>query len=94
MRNYESVVIFRPDIDEERKAASLDKFKAIIEADGEIVSVDEWGLKKLAYEIMKFKDGFYYLITFKSSSELPKELERNFRISDDVIRFMVVSKEQ
>lgn len=94
MRNYECIVIFRPDIEEEKRTAGLEKFKSIIATDGEVVSVDTWGTKRLAYEIMKFKEGFYYLINFKSSTELPKELERNFKISDDVIRFMVVNKEQ
>lgn len=94
MRNYETIVVFRPNIEDERRNKALTKFKSIIESDGEIVSVDEWGMKKLAYEIEKLTEGYYVLINFKSSTELPKELERNYKISDDVIRYIVVNKDE
>jgi len=94
MRKYETLFILRPTLDVETKTAAIDKFKGIIEADGEIEKVDEWGNRKLAYEIEKLKEGYYVLINFKASTELPKELERNFKISDDVIRYMIVNLEE
>ncbi len=85
--------ILRPDLEEENRNNAIEKFKSIIEQDGEIEEVNEWGLKKLAYEIDKLKEGYYVLINFKANTDLPKELERNFRISDHVIRYIVVNLE-
>ncbi len=59
-----------------------------------IVKVDEWGNKKLAYEIEKLREGYYVLVDFKAAPELPKELERNFKIADEVIRYVVVNREE
>ncbi|SHJ93642.1 30S ribosomal protein S6 [Paramaledivibacter caminithermalis] len=94
MRKYETLFILRPDLEEEKRNELIEKFKSIIATDGEVEEVNEWGLKKLAYEIKKFKEGYYVLVNFKANQDLPKELERNFRISDDVIRYMVISLEE
>lgn len=93
MNKYETLVIFRPDIEEEKRNELIEKFKSIITSDGEVEEVNEWGLKKLAYEINKIKEGYYVLINFKANTDLPKELERNYRISDAVIRYIVISLE-
>lgn len=94
MNKYELVCIFNPNTDEEKRNQLLDKFKGIIEADGEIESVDEWGLRKLAYEIDKLKEGYYVLINFTTNPDTPKELDRNFKIADEVIRHMIVRVEE
>ncbi len=94
MRKYETMFIVRPDLEEEKRNELLEKFKSIIASDGEVEEVNEIGLKKLAYEIKKLKEGYYVLIIFKANTDLPKELERNFRISDDVIRYLVVNLEE
>ncbi|MCG8541501.1 MAG: 30S ribosomal protein S6 [Clostridia bacterium] len=94
MRKYETMFILRPDLEEEKRNELLEKFKSIIASDGEVEEVNELGLKKLAYEIKKLKEGYYVLIIFKANTDLPKELERNFRISDDVIRYLVVNLEE
>ncbi len=94
MRNYETMFILKPNVEEEQRNAVIEKFKNIINEGGEIVSVDEWGIKKLAYEIQKFKEGFYVLINFKSNSDVLNELERNYRISDDVIRFIIINLDE
>lgn len=94
MRKYETLFVVRPDIEEEKRNVLIEKFKSIIEKDGEVEEVNEWGMKKLAYEINKLKEGYYVLVNFKANSDLPKELERNFRISDDVIRYIVVNLEE
>lgn len=94
MRKYETLFILKPDVEEEKRNALIEKFKSIIESDGEIENVDEWGTKKLAYEINKIREGYYVLINFKAGTDLPKELERNFRISDDIVRYIVVNLEE
>lgn len=94
MRKYEVMFILKSNIEEERRNEVINKFKSIIESDGEIISVDEWGNRKLAYEINKLNDGYYVLINFNAGADLPKELDRNFRISDDVIRHLIVNLEE
>ena len=79
MRNYETIFILRPSIEEEQRVAAIDKFKAIIDADGEVEKVEEWGNKRLAYEIEKIREGYYVYVTFKANTSLPAELERNYK---------------
>ncbi|MBF4695477.1 30S ribosomal protein S6 [Fusibacter ferrireducens] len=93
MRKYETLFIFKPSIEEEKKVELLEKFKSIINADGEVEKVEEWGNRKLAYEIEKVKEGYYVLVNFKANPELPKELERNFKIADEVIRYIIINLE-
>jgi len=93
MNKYEALYILKPNMEDEKRAEAIEKFKSIIESDGEILNVDEWGNRRLAYEIDKVKEGYYVLVDFKAAPELPAELERNFRISDAVMRFMVTRKD-
>ncbi|MCY6372256.1 30S ribosomal protein S6 [Clostridium ganghwense] len=95
MRNYETLFILHPSLDEEAIKARLEKFAGVIENGGGVVeNVDEWGRRKLAYPIQKVNEGYYTLVNFKANTELPKELERVFRITDGVMRFMVVNPEK
>lgn len=94
MRKYESLFVLRPNLEEEKRKEIIGKFTSIIESDGEVVKVDEWGNRKLAYEIDKLKEGYYVLVNFKASPELPKELERNFGITEDIIRYVVINREE
>lgn len=94
MRAYELMFILRPSLDEETVKVNVEKFKGIIEANGGVVeNVDLWGKRKLAYPIEKCNEGYYVLINFKAESDVPKELTRNLKISDIVIRDMIVKKE-
>lgn len=94
MRSYETIFILHPSLDEEAVKANVEKFKGVIENNGgEVESVDSWGRRKLAYEIAKVSEGTYTLINFKSNTELPKELDRVFRITDGVIRHIIVNSE-
>ena len=94
MRKYETIFILRPSLDEEAVKANIEKFKGVIEnGGGTIENVDFWGKRKLAYEIAKVNEGFYTLINFEANTELPKELDRVFRITDGVIRHIVVKQE-
>lgn len=94
MRKYEVMFILRPNLEEEKRNELIEKFKSIVTADGEVEKVEEWGNRKLAYEINKINDGYYILMYFKAGVDVPKELDRNFKISDDVIRHLIVNLEE
>lgn len=94
MRKYETIFIQHPSLDEEAVNATIEKFKGIIENGGGTVdNVDVWGKRKLAYEINKVNEGYYTLVNFTASPELPKELDRVFRITDGIIRHIIVAEE-
>lgn len=94
MRSYETIFVLHPSLDEEAVKANIEKFKGVIENNGgEVENVDVWGRRKLAYEIAKVNEGTYTLINFKAGAELPKELDRVFRISDAVIRHIIINPE-
>lgn len=94
MRKYESLFILRPDLEESKRVELIEKFKAIVNADGEMDTVEEWGMRKLAYEIEKFREGYYVLFNFRANTTLPAELERNFKIADEVVRYVVINREE
>lgn len=93
MNNYEAVLIFKTELADADRNALLDRFKGHIEENGEVVSVDDWGKRKLAYEIADLKEGYYYIVDFKSDPDHIKEFERRLRLSDFVLRYMVIRKE-
>ena len=90
MRNYEGVFIFKPTLEEEVRNEMVDRFRAIIEADGSVENVDEWGMRKLAYEIDDIGEGYYILIDFKAGVEAIPEIDRICKISDNLLRHMLV----
>lgn len=92
MNKYESIIIINPNCTEEALKALESKFTGLINENGKVESVENMGKKKLAYEIKKNKEGFYMLFNFEAKSELISELERNYRITDDVLKFIVIKK--
>jgi len=90
MKNYELVYVVRPNAEDEVREAIMNKIQEVVSANGEVEKVDTWGNKKLAYPIAKFTEGFYVLVNFKASADLPKELDRNLKINENVIRHMIV----
>lgn len=95
MNSYELLYIIKPTVEEEARAALIARFADIVKNDnGEVENIDEWGMRKLAYAIDYISEGYYVLMNFKAKTDLPVELERNLKISEDVMRFMVVKKEQ
>ena len=95
MRKYETIFILHPSLDEEAIKANVEKFKGVIENGGGVIdNVDSWGKRKLAYEIKKINEGFYTLVNFSAGPDLPKELDRVFRITDSVIRHIIVKDEK
>ena len=94
MNKYELAVVVSAKIEDEERAAVVDKCKALIERyGGTITNVDDWGKKRLAYEIQKMKEGFYYFIQFEAESSAPAEIESRIRIMDNVLRYLVVKNE-
>jgi len=95
MRKYETIFILHPSLDEEAVKAAQDKFKGVIENGGGVIdNVDFWGKRKLAYEINKVNEGYYTLVNFTANPELPKELDRVMRITDGVVRHIIVKEEK
>ena len=93
MNKYESVIIVNPNVDEAGLKALEEKFTGLINENGKVESVENMGKKRLAYEIKKFKEGTYMLFNFETNPDSIKELERVYRITDDIIKFIVVRKE-
>ncbi|WP_332525350.1 30S ribosomal protein S6 [Terrisporobacter sp.] len=94
MRKYEVIFILHPSLDEDAVKANIEKFKGVVEnGGGTIENVDFWGKRKLAYEIAKVNDGYYTLMHFNANPELPKELDRIFRITDGVLRHIIIKQE-
>jgi len=94
MRDYELVIIVTPDIEETATAEVIDKVKSwITEAGGSIESFEEWGRQKLAYMIRKVKEGQYYLFNLKLEPSAVVNLERNFRLQESILRFLIVNRE-
>jgi small subunit ribosomal protein S6 len=90
-RHYETVFVVKPDIGEEAIKGIIGKATSIVEgADASDVSVDEWGRRRLAYTIQKKNEGFYFLVTYTAQPAAMKELERMFRLNENVIRYQTV----
>lgn len=94
MAKYETMLVTEAALDEEATAALVGKFKSLIEANGTIDSVEEWGRRRLAYPINKQNEGVYTLIHFTSGPEFPAELDRVYKITDGVMRSIIVAKEE
>ena len=95
MNKYELAVVVSANIEEEERTAVVDKCKALIERfGGAITEVDDWGKKRLAYEVRKMKEAFYYFIRFDAESTVPAEIESRVRIMDNVVRYLVVRQDE
>jgi ribosomal protein S6 len=94
MNKYESVIIVNPNVDEEGIKALEMKFTDIINNDGKLEKIDNLGKRKLAYEVKKNNEGIYLVLTFEANADLIEELQRNYRITDEVIKFIVIRIEE
>lgn len=92
MNLYETIMILDSNLDEEATKATIEKITSLIEANGKIEKIEEWGKKKLAYPIKKQKEGYYVLINFSSNPEFLEELDRTYNITDEVIKNIVLKK--
>ncbi|MBQ1192744.1 MAG: 30S ribosomal protein S6 [Lachnospiraceae bacterium] len=94
MNKYELAVVVSVTLEEEERVATIEKVKEYITRfGGTITNVDDWGKKRLAYEIQKSKEAFYYFIQFESDANCPNEVEANVRLMENVVRYLCVKKE-
>ena len=94
MNKYELAVVLNAKVEDEVRANTLEKVKDLVSrSKGTITNVDEWGKRRLAYEIQKMNEGFYYFIQFDAEAEVPAEIESRIRIMDNVIRYLCVRQE-
>jgi len=94
MNKYELAVVIKPSLDEEALKAEFESIKELIgRFGGTIEKVDDWGKRRLAYEIQKVNEGFYSFITFDSDNNTPNELEKRMRIKENVLRYLIVRQD-
>ena len=94
MNKYELAVVVNAKIEDDARAAVIEKVQAYITRfGGQVSDVDEWGKRKLAYEIQKMREGFYYFIQFDSDANCPSEVESRIRIMEEVIRFLCIRQD-
>ena len=93
MNKYESVIIVNPNLDDAGVKALEEKFTGLINENGKVESVENMGKKRLAYDIQKCKEGIYLLFNFEAKPDSIKELERVYRITDEIMKFIVVKKD-
>ena len=94
MNSYETIFIIDASLDEETVKGLQEKFTSLIEKNGPLESVDEWGKRKLAYEINDKTEGFYVWVNFTADGEFPKELDRQYRITDGILRTIIIRKDE
>ena len=93
MQKYETLFVVDVTLGEDAVKALVEKYIKRITDNGEIIEVNEWGKRKLAYEIDYKSEGYYVLVTFKSSAEFPAKLERSFTLNEGIMRSIVIKKE-
>ena len=95
MNKYELAVVVSAKIEDDERAAVIEKVKDIITTNGgNITNVDEWGQKRLAYEVQKMREAFYYFIQFEGASTVPAEVESRIRIIENVVRYLCVKQDE
>ena len=92
--NYEVLYVIDPSLGEEATAEVVAKFRALVESKGTVSEVDEWGKRRLAYPINDIPEGYYVLMTFSSTAELPAELDRQMRIHPNVMRSLITCNDE
>ena len=95
MNKYELAVAVSAKIEDDERAATIDKVKAYVERfGGQITNIDEWGKRRLAYEVLHMKEAFYYFIQFDAEPAAPAEIEDNIRIMENIVRFLCVRQDE
>lgn len=95
MRPYELVFILRPDLEEDAVQATIDRMAQIVEqGGGQVENIDRWGKRRLAYEIQGYREGNYTVLQFQSDQSVTTELERVLQLSEDVVRYLTVRRDE
>lgn len=93
LHSYETIMVIDSTLDEETVKGLQEKFTSLIAANGTVESVDEWGKRRLAYEINDKTEGFYVLVNFTADPDFPKELDRQYKITDGILRTLIIRKD-
>jgi len=94
VRQYELMYILKPDLEDDAITANMERFKGIVEQyNGEVINLEKWGKRRLAYEIEKYRDGLYILMNFKGTSEISDELDRLLKINESVLRHIIIRED-
>ena len=93
VNKYESIFIINNEVGEEATKALVEKFKNLLETSAQLESIDEWGKRRLAYPINDLNDGYFVLANFSAQSSFPHELERIYKITDGIIKYIVIKKD-
>ena len=94
LNSYETIFIIDGTLDEEGVKSLQDKFTNLIAANGTVETIDEWGKRRLAYEIKDRTEGFYVLVDFKADADFPKELDRQYKITEGILRTIIIRKDE
>jgi len=94
MRKYETIFIVNPNLDEEATKQVVEKFKNLLETSAQLESIEEWGKRRLAYPIGDFNDGYYVLANFSAEPKFPEELERIYKITEGIIKYIIIKKDK
>ena len=94
MNKYECIYVIRPSVEEEGLKTLVEKFSnLIVNEGGQVDNLDEWGKRRLAYPIDDLKEGYYVMMNFSAPSTVPQELERVFKITDDILRYLTIRED-
>ena len=94
MNKYETIFIIDSGLDEEARAPVIERFKNMIESNGQLDSIVEWGTRRLAYPVNDKMEGYYILVTYDAPTDFPSELERVFKITDSILKFLIIRKSE
>jgi len=94
MNKYESIFVISPLLDEEKTQEIVTRIKNLVESSGELEKIEEWGRKRLAYEINSQKEGYYTLLQFSAEPTFPAELERIYKITEGVLKYLIVKRDE
>jgi len=93
VNKYETIFIVNSELTEEARTPVIERFKNLIESNGQLESIDEWGTRRLAYPINDMPEGYYVLVNYSAPPDFPNELERVFKITDSILKFLIIRKE-
>jgi small subunit ribosomal protein S6 len=93
LKKYETIFIINSEVGEEATKALVEKFKNLLETSAQLENIDEWGKRKMAYEIDDKTDGYYVLANFSSSPDFPAELERIYKITEEILKYIIIKKD-
>lgn len=94
MNKYEAIFVISPEADEEKIQSLIERTKGVIEENGSVESIEEWGKRKLAYEVKGFREGYYVLMKFTADTAIPAEMERVFKITEGIIRHIIIKEDE